>query len=146
MGAPALCLSPPLPATLHQLESTLLIAHAKKPGSLHAAPCTAAPLTACRLLVVSNGDTRQNYTLSLANNFIFKPLIFEDISYYEGLYIISLKYLSNLTVNHSVWSSQEPIYFLLLLGNCFHKECCEFKPEISGKTAFNYLKIRTLLI
>lgn len=51
---------------------------------------------ACSLLAVSNGE--QNSTLSLANNFSFKPLIFEDISYSEGLYNTSLKCLSNLTV------------------------------------------------
>lgn len=129
----------------HQLESALFIAH-QKTCIFACCTCTAAPLAAGRLLAVSNGDTRQNYTLSLANNFNFKPLIFEDISYSEGLYIMSLKCLSNLAVIHSVRSSQEPIYFPLLLGNCFHKECCGFKPEISGKTAFNNRKIKTLLI
>lgn len=119
VGAPVLCLPSSFsvihaPAWEHPVNS-----QAKNHGSLHAAPCTVAPLPACMLLRVSNAE--RNNTLWLANNFNFKPLIFEEISYCEGLFNMSLKCLSNLTVNHSFQSSQEPIYFLLLLGNCFHK-------------------------
>lgn len=63
----------------------------------HAAPCTAAPLTAPRLLVVSSGE--QNNTLSSANNYNIKFFLFEDISHSEELYNMSLKCLSNLTVD-----------------------------------------------
>lgn len=124
VGAPALCLSSPLPAIHAPAWEHPVDFIGKKSWVFACCTLTVAPLTACRLLVVSNAE--QHNTVSLANNFNFKPLISEGISYSEGLYNMSLKCLSSLTVNHSVQSSLEQIYFLLLLSNCFHKDCCKF--------------------
>lgn len=137
VGVPALCLSPSLPAIHapaweHPVDFTGKKAWGSACCTLHVA------YLQCPM---ENKTVLFHYLIILVLN----PWYLRIFPTLRDSATRVLSVWATLLWN-SVQSSQEPIYFLLLLGNCFHKGFCERKPEISGKTAFNNLKIKTLII